>query len=231
MSDPRHWRTEQLFMLRWLYPDFKADEVARCIGRSVGSVHRKAALLEIGKSEAFKSSFASGRIQAANTDPRMLATRFKPGHKTWNTGLKGSTGTHENCRETQFKPGQKPHTTAPVGAYRINVTKGIPRLEQKTNDKPGPNHVRWIPVTRLVWEQHHGPVPAGHIVIFKDSRLATVVLEEITVDKIICISRAQNAMRNSLYSKDHDLGRLAQLKGAITRQVNRINKEHKEKQA
>lgn len=231
MSDPRHWRTEQLFMLRWLYPDFKADEVAQCIGRSVGSVHRKAVLLEIGKSEAFKASFASGRIQAVNTDPRMLATRFKPGHKTWNEGVKGSTGLHENCRKTQFKPGQKPHTTAPVGAYRINVTKGIPRLEQKTNDKPGPNHVRWIPVTRLVWEQHHGPVPAGHIVVFKETRLATTVLEEITVDKLICISRAENAMRNSLYSKDHDLGRLAQLKGAITRQVNRINKEHKEKQA
>ena len=231
MTDPRHWRPEQLFMLRWLYPDFKADEVAQCIGRSVGSVHRKAVLLEIGKSDAFKASFSSGRIQAANTDPRMLATRFKPGHKTWNEGVKGSTGLHDNCRKTQFKPGQKPHTTAPVGAYRINVTKGIPRLEQKTNDKPGPNHVRWIPVTRLVWEHHHGPVPPKHIVIFKDSRLATVVLEEITVDKIICISRAQNAMRNSLYSKDHDLGRLAQLKGAITRQVNRINKEHKEKQA
>lgn len=231
MTDPRHWRPEQLFMLRWLYPDFKADEVAQCIGRSVGSVHRKAVLLEIGKSDAFKASFSSGRIQAANTDQRMLATRFKPGHKTWNEGVKGSTGLHENCRKTQFKPGQKPHTTAPVGAYRINVTKGIPRLEQKTNDKPGPNHVRWIPATRLVWEQHHGPVPPKHIVIFKDSRLATVVLEEITVDKLICISRAQNAMRNSLYSKDHDLGRLAQLKGAITRQVNRINKEHKEKQA
>lgn len=231
MSDPRHWKPEQLFMLRWLYPDFKADTVAQCTGRSVGSVHRKAVLLGIGKSDAFKASFASGRIQAVNTDQRMLATRFKPGHKTWNTGLKGSTGTHENCRKTQFKPGQKPHTTAPVGAYRINVTKGIPRLEQKTNDKPGPNHVRWIPVTRLVWERHHGPVPAGHIVVFKETRLATTVLEEITVDKLICISRAESAMRNSLYSKDHDLGRLAQLKGAITRQVNRINKEHKEKQA
>lgn len=231
MTDPRHWRPEQLFMLRWLYPDFKADEVAQCIGRSVGSVHRKAVLLEIGKSEAFKASFASDRIQAVNTDPRMLATRFEPGHKTWNEGVKGSTGLHENCRKTQFKPGQKPHTTAPVGAYRINVTKGIPRLEQKTNDKPGPNHVRWIPVTRLVWEQHNGPIPPKHIVVFADSKQATTVLEEITVDKLICISRKENARRNSLYSKDHELGRLAQLKGAITRQINRITREHKEKQA
>lgn len=231
MTDPRHWRPEQLFMLRWLYPDFKADEVAQCIGRSVGSVHRKAVLLEIGKSDAFKASFASGRIQAANTDPRMVATRFKPGHKTWNTGIQGSTGLHENCRATQFKPGQKPHTWVPVGSYRINTSKGIPRLEQKTNDKPGPNHVRWIPVARLVWEQHHGPVPPKHIVVFADSKQATTVLEEITVDKLICISRAQNAMRNSLYSKSHELGRLAQIKGAITRQINRITKEHKEQNA
>ena len=228
MTDPRHWRPEQLFMLRWLYPDFKADEVAQCIGRSVGSVHRKAVLLEIGKPDAFKASFSSGRIQAANTDPRMLATRFKPGHKTWNEGVKGSTGLHENCRKTQFKPGQKPHTTAPVGAYRINVTKGIPRLEQKTNDKPGPNHVRWIPVTRLVWEQHHGPIPPKHIIVFADSKQATTVLEEITVDKLICISRKENALRNSMYAKSHELGRLSQLKGAITRQINRITREHKE---
>lgn len=231
MSDPRHWKPEQLFMLRWLYPDFKADEVALCIGRSVGSVHHKAVLLEIGKSEAFKTSFASGRISAARNDPRIVATRFKPGHKTWNTGVKGSTGLHDNCRATQFKPGQKPHTWVPVGSYRINTSKGIPRLEQKTNDKPGPNHVRWIPVTRIVWEQHHGPVPPKHIVVFADSKKATTVLEEITVDKLICISRAQNAMRNSLYSKSHELGRLAQIKGAITRQINRITKEHKEQNA
>ena len=231
MTDPRHWRPEQLFMLRWLYPDFKADEVALCIGRSVGSVHRKAVLLEIGKSDAFKASFSSGRIQAANTDPRMVATRFKPGHKTWNEGVKGSVGLHENCRKTQFKPGQKPHTTAPVGAYRINVTKGIPRLEQKTNNKPGPNHVRWIPVTRLVWEQHHGPVPDKHIVVFADSKQATTALEEITIDKLICISRAENARRNSAAAHSTEYGKLAQLKGAITRQVNRIIKEHEQRQS
>lgn len=231
MTDPRHWTPAQIAKLRALYPDLKADTVAREIGRSVGSVHRKAALLGIGKSEAFKASFASGRISAARNDPRMVATRFKPGQKAWNEGVKGSTGLHDNCRATQFKPGQKPHTWVPVGSYRINTSKGIPRLERKMNDKPGPNHVRWIPVTRIVWEQHHGPVPPKHIVVFADSKKATTVLEEITVDKLICISRAQNAMRNSLYSQSHELGRLAQIKGAITRQINRINREHKEQNA
>jgi len=231
MSDPRHWTPAQIAKLRALYPDLKADTVAREIGRSVGSVHRKAALLGIGKSEAFKASFASGRISAARNDPRMVATRFKPGQKAWNEGVKGSTGLHDNCRKTQFQPGQKPHTWVPVGSYRINTGKGVPRLERKMNENPGPNHVRWIPVTRIVWEQHHGPVPPKHIVVFADSKKATTVLEEITVDKLICISRAQNAMRNSLYSQSHELGRLAQIKGAITRQINRITKEHKEQNA
>ena len=231
MTDPRHWTPAQIAKLRALYPDLKADTVAREIGRSVGSVHRKAALLGIGKSEAFKASFASGRISAARNDPRMVATRFKSGQKAWNEGVKGSTGLHDNCRKTQFQPGQKPHTWVPVGSYRINTGKGVPRLERKMNENPGPNHVRWIPVTRIVWEQHHGPVPPKHIVVFADSKKATTVLEEITVDKLICISRAQNAMRNSLYSQSHELGRLAQIKGAITRQINRITKEHKEQNA
>ena len=231
MTSPRHWTPAQIRALRALYPDLKADTVAREIGRTTRSVHQKAKQLGIGKSDAFKKSFVSGRIQAANTDPRMVATRFKPGHKTWNSGVKGSTGLHENCRPTQFKPGQKPHTTQPVGSYRINSGKGIKRLERKMNENTGPNSVRWIPVSRLVWEQHNGPVPAGHIVIFKEARLATVVLEEITIDKLICISRAENARRNHPANKSPEYGRLVQLKGAITRQVNRINKEHEQRTA
>jgi len=230
MSDPRHWTPEQLFVLHWLYPDFTAEEVAGVLGKTTRGIHQKARLLRIGKSDAFKESWRSGRIQASNTDPRMVATRFKPGHKTWNKGVKGSVGLHENCRKTQFQPGQKPNTWVPVGSYRINSNKRIHRLERKMNDNPGPSHVRWIPVTRLVWEQHHGPVPDKHIVVFADSKQATTVLEEITIDKLICISRAENARRNSAAAHSTEYGKLAQLKGAITRQVNRINKEHEQRQ-
>lgn len=231
MSDPRHWTPEQLFVLHWLYPDFTAEEVAGALGKTTRGIHQKARQLRIGKSDAFKESWRSGRIQASNTDPRMVATRFKPGHTTWNKGVKGSVGLHPNCRPTQFKPGHKPKTWVPVGTYRVNVTKGIPRLEKKMNDKPGPNHVRWIPVTRLVWEQHHGPVPPKHIVVFADSKQATTALDEITVDKLVCITRAENARRNHPGNKSPELARLVQLKGAITRQVNRIKREHEQRTA
>jgi hypothetical protein len=53
---------------------------------------------------------------------------------------------------------------------------------------------------------------------------------DITADKLECISRAQHAHRNHPRNKSPELAKLAQLKGAITRQVNRINREHEERQ-
>jgi hypothetical protein len=31
----------------------------------------------------------------------------------------------------------------------------------------------WVAVHRLVWEQAHGPVPPGHIVVFRPGRHTT----------------------------------------------------------
>lgn len=228
MSMPPYSAHEEQIMRRH-YPHWKAAEVARALGRSERSVHRKASTMGLRKTAAFYDSWASGRLVAAQTDPRLIGKRFKPGHATWNKGRPGTTGLHPNCRPTQFKPGQKPHTWVPVGSYRINTHKSTPRLERKTSETPGPNHLRWEPVARLVWEAQHGPVPAGHIVVFDPPHAATTVLEHITVDKLACISRAENALRNSSWRRDPQVAKLIQLKGAINRQANRIHRESTER--
>jgi hypothetical protein len=86
---------------------------------------------------------------------------------------------------------------------------------------------RWKAVHRLVWEAANGPIPAGHIVVFKPGT-KTVAEAEITADKLECITRTENLRRNHPRNKSPELGRLVQLKGAITRQVNRIAREHAE---
>jgi hypothetical protein len=83
---------------------------------------------------------------------------------------------------------------------------------------------RWTPVARLVWKEANGPIPEGHIVVFKPGQ-RTAQLELITVDRLECIDRAEHARRNHPRSKSPELARLVQLKGAITRQVNRIARE------
>ena len=224
---PRYsWNPEGIAVLRSTYPDSTATEVAAVLGCSTKAVHYKAMELGIKKSAAFMASAKSGRQQAGRTDPRVVATQFKPGHATWNKGKPGTTGLHPNCRKTQFKPRapEEARNYRPIGSLRLS-RDGL--LERKVTDDPSlvPSR-RWVAEHRLVWEAANGPVPAGHIVVFRDRR-RTAVLEEITVDRLECISRAENARRNHPKNKSPELAKLTQLKGAITRQVNRIIRESK----
>ena len=85
MSMPPYSAHEEQIM-RSHYPHWKAAEVARALGRSERSVHRKASAMGLRKTAEFYASWASGRLVAAQTDPRLIGKRFKPGHATWNKG-------------------------------------------------------------------------------------------------------------------------------------------------
>lgn len=212
------WTPEQLQRLRDLYPDHTAKDVARMLGLTVGSVYGKAALLGLGKSEAFKASERSGRLLPGRLDDRHRSGQFKPGLVPWNKGQHYQAG--GRSVETRFKPGQRGSNWRPVGSYRIN-SEGY--LDVKVSETGyGPRD--WKGVHRIVWERRHGPVPSGHVVVFKPGQ-RTNVLELLTVDRLECISRAENARRNHPNNRSAEYARLVQLKGAITRQVNRIAKE------
>lgn len=224
----RAWSPDEEEQLRRDYPDTSTKVLAERFGISKDMLYRKAFAMGLKKSEAYLTSVLSGRIRRARTDPRMVATQFRKGHEPANKGVKGWQAGGRSA-ETRFQKGSKPHTWVPVGSYRVvNDKSGRRYLELKLNDLPGPNHVRWKPVHRLVWEEARGPIPGGHLVVFKPG-MATVVLEEITADRLECISRAENARRNVPAAKHPEVARLIQLKGAITRQVNRINREAQEK--
>lgn len=228
----RYWTDSELDALRRLYPDHTAEVVAKVLNRRPGSVHQKAVALGIGKSDAFKQSDMSGRIRRGNEHPAMVATRFVKGQPAWNKGVKGVVGVQEACRATQFKKGEMTgaaqHNYVPIGSLRVSKDG---YLERKVTDDPSLYPARrWVPEARLVWERDCGPIPAGHIVIYRPG-MKTVVESEITVGRLECISKAENARRNHPRNKHPELARLVQLKGAITRQVNRINREAQEQAA
>lgn len=230
-SKRQYWTEREVKVLRELYPDLLASSVARELDRPVRAVYQKARELGLRKSEAFNAGDISRRIRRGQQHPAMVATRFQPGQPSWNKGVKGSCGTQEGCRRTQFKKGRPAAEAAnyvPIGSLRV-CHDGW--LEQKLTDDPSiASARRWTAVHRLVWVAAQGPIPAGHIVVFRPG-MKTTQLELITVDRLECISRGENARRNHPRNKSPELAQLVQLKGAITRQVNRIAREAKEASA
>lgn len=229
LAPRQRWTEQEHDILRDIYPDVPCADVAALLGRKLSSVYQAAARLNLQKSAHFNALDISGRVRRGYQDPRMIASRFQPGIVPWNKGTHYVAG--GRSAETRFKKGSFPHTTMTVGSYRTVTEKsGRKHLEQKTSERKGSNDKRWTPVSRLVWEAAHGPVPEGWVVVFK-SGMHTLELEQITLDRIECITRKQLADRNHPNRSNPELAKLIQLRGAITRQVNRINREHQEQPA
>lgn len=224
----RPWNELEDECMRRFYPHLTGADMAEVLKRSQSSVYQRAKALGLEKSAEFLASDRSGRVVRGKQNPSMVASQFKPGLTPWNKGVKGSTGLHENCRRTQFQKGRaasEARNYVPLGSHRIRADG---YLERKVTDDPSIVPARrWVAVHRLVWEAERGPIPEGHLVRFKEGQ-KTTVLEEITCDRLECITRAEHANRNHPRNKSPELARLVQLKGAITRQVNRITREAKE---
>lgn len=221
------WTDEQVSLLREFYPHFHTAKVAQAVGRPVDSCYRKAQQLGLAKTPRYLASDEACRVSASRRTPAMQATQFQKGQAAWNKGLRGVVGVQEACRATQFKkgrPASEARNYQPIGTVRL-CRDGY--LERKvTDDHPVPAR-RWVAVHRLVWEAEHGSIPRGSIVVFRPG-MKTVIEADVTTDRLECITRAENARRNHPRSKSPELARLVQLKGAITRQVNRITREAQE---
>lgn len=220
----RHRYTEvERELVRRNYADSLTSDLAQATGLSEGQIHRLAFKLGVNKDRALIAEVARGKM----SDPSHPARRhrFLPGSAPANKGKKMPAGwSPGRMRETQFPKGHRPHTWVPVGSYRVN-SDGF--LEVKLTDLPGPYYVRWKPVHRMVWEQTHGPIPAGHIVRFKDGR-RSAVLEQITEDALECITLAENARRNSIHNMPPALKAATVLRAQLTRQINKRARKDEE---
>lgn len=208
------WRDDEIAILRDLYPMNTANTLSGILDRPTWSIYNKAALLALKKSPAFYESGAGGRLDGIKGS----ATRFTAGTVPWNKGTHFIAG--GRAPETQFKKGSAPHNTLPIGALRITKDG---TLQLKVSDKKGSPSNRWRGVHELVWMAAHGPIPAGHICVFKPGQ-KTAALDEITADKVECISFRENMARNTVHNLPKPIALAVQLRGALVRQINRATK-------
>ena len=172
------WTSDELRILKRDYPHRPAREIAEQIGRPVTSVYSKANSLGIRKSEEFLSDpERSGRLKRGHT--RGCGTRFKSGHMPWNKGLRYNAG--GRSAQTRFKKGglygKAKKLVKPVGFERIS-DDGI---RQRKIRMDGPPHRRWKSVHSILWEEHHGPIPDGHVVIFVNGDSSDIRIDNLTL--------------------------------------------------
>jgi hypothetical protein len=209
------WTRDDIAELTRLYPNYRCDDIAVLMGRSPRSVYQKAGSLGLEKSPEFYRSGAGGRWDGF----RGGATRFQKGHASWNKGLKGIA---IGGKATQFKPGQLPANAEPIGSLRMTKDG---TLQRKISNDKGSNSKRWRGVHELVWIEANGPVPPKHIVVFKPG-MRTAELGEITIDRVECISLAENMKRNTRHNLPKELNELISLQAALTRQINKRSPNH-----
>ena len=216
----RPWTETEREEVRRRYPNEVTAEIGRDINRSVGGIYDQANKMGLRKSPEFMS-----RIHGSVLIRAGAASRFSAGLEPWNKGIPGSTGNHPNTRRTQFKPGRAPEEARnyqPIGTLRI--LDGY--LQRKITDDPAlyPSR-RWVAVHRLVWEAVNGPTPKGYVVVFKPG-MASTDPDEITIDRVELITRAELMRRNTRHNLPPELNALISTKARLTRLITEREKRH-----
>lgn len=208
------WDKQEADELVRRYPHERTDVIAEDLGRCIGSVYQKAQNMGLRKTDEYFNSPDSGR----NNLHKGEGTRFRKGHEPWNKGKSYVAG--GRSKETRFKKGNRPHTWVPIGTERV-TRDGI--RERKVTDVGGYNNKDWKPVHNLVWIEHRGPIPKGSVVVFKDRNR-----ENIVIDNLECITRAENMKRNTVHRYGPEVFSVVQLRGALNRQINKRERANEE---
>ena len=195
------WTPEEDKLLRELWKTHSLNQCSTVMGRGTSSIYNRVQKLQLKRTDEYKAITGCGQ--------------FKPGHSTWNAGKKGWKAGGRST-ETQFKLGDRPSNTwRPIGAERLSKD-GI--LFRKVADT-GRKKADWRAVHVLIWEEHNGQLPDGHIVIFKDKNRAN-----FDPSNLEALTRAESMQRNSIDRYGSDYRSAAIKLGWFKRKLNKLEK-------
>lgn len=211
----RGWTAVEDEVVRRDYPTTETKALAQRLRRSLRSVYARADTLGLAKTPEFmaeqRARLASVLVVAGQS------SRFCPGQVPHNKNRKGECA--PGCEPTQFQSGHRPHNWRPVGS---EFRRGDGYLYRKITDEgPAPYHCRAVHV--LLWEEHHGPVPQGHAVVFRDGNT-----HRIEIDNLMLVDRAELMRRNSIHRYPPELKHAIRLTAKLKRVIQQREAEEDE---
>jgi len=195
----------------------KSSDIAKEIGCTISGLRGKAHTLGLHKTKEFWSSSGSGMFHKGHTIG--IETRFKKGHCSQNKGKKAeefmSPEALEKFRKNSFKKGNIPHNTKFDGVVTTRKQKDgysykFIRISLK----------KWLPLHIYVWMQHHGDVPKGYNIVFKDGNY-----KNCSIKNLECISNAELAERNRFTKYPYELRTSISLRNKINKKIQSYGKK------
>ncbi len=211
----RLWSAEDDAVMATRYPHEPTPVIATALRRTATAVYARAAVLGLSKSPEYLASPAACRLRRG--DHVGAAFRFPKGHVPANKGLRRPGWGPGRMKHTQFRKGTRNGTAAEH--YRpIGSTRGIDGyVYRKVSAIPNvPYTVNWKPDHVLLWTSQQGPVPPGHVIVFRNGHKTDIQLENLE-----CISRRELMARNTVHHLPAPLPETIQLLGALNRKIRR----------
>lgn len=195
----KYWTKEEAEELQRLYPTTTGKDLALRFGCNVQQIYNRANKMGLHKDIDFLHQYYRENFKGHK------ATQFKKGMASWN---KGKKGLQIGGVETQFKKGRLPHNTKPIGFRSYRDGYLVERVEKGFEF-----------VHKLIWKQHHGDIPPGMFVVFKDRNKNNICIENLEI-----IDRVEHIRRNHIQNLPQELKEVVHIKKSITRKINQIEK-------
>jgi hypothetical protein len=204
------WTEADVEILKRRYANERTESIANDLGLKIQSVYTKAKSLGLKKSREYLCSPAACRLDGITGS----SSRFQKGQSAWNKGMKGlQTGGQAGWFKPGYRGGRALEKYQPIGTIRVSKDG---YLQKKIHDGM-PLQSRWRGVHLVNWEAVHGPVNTKtNALCFKDGNKENCAIENLEL-----VTRADLARRNMVLAISPEVRKVMQLRGAITRQINK----------
>lgn len=170
--------------LRLEYPHRTNAELSEMLGIDAASIAHHCTHMGLHKT---KETLRRIHSEAMRKQPGRKG-QFSKGHKPWNEGMHGY---NIALGRSHYRPGNKPPTWVPVGTERWTTPPADkPDASRYLRVKVAEPNV-WELKHRHLWKTHRGPIPRGHVVIFKDGDF-----QNFDLDNLACVHRSDLSISN-----------------------------------
>lgn len=194
-AERKLWTKEEIKKVGKLYPDMDSSEIAKIMGCRLDQVYY------IAYKNRFEKSLAYRQGMAAKKNFKIAGKKyvFAKGHTPINKGKKMEeyvpAESLARIQSSQFKKGMKCHNELHDGAITIRTdNRNRPYKFIRTAK------AKWEALHVHLWKQAHGPIPPGHVIIFKNFDTLNCELSNLEM-----ITKSENMLRNSIHNYPEDI--------------------------